>query len=220
MRVLSVLVRRKKVILFFIKKCILFKQFYFYKNNEFVLFFYYREMLDHMVFAHEFDNGSVNTDVNTSDINYRIGQRDESNSNSIIDYEDARENGESGSNDTSVNMEMFDNGNGDNTTTITNNEMVFGTNDENIIAETVECTLGLGDNDDDTTNTSKSFEKINFNSSSSSDDPINDMMVSCEYSEGEEDDEITVKTTEASKSSIVNVKSKVSVIFDISTASQ
>uniref|UniRef100_A0A2S2Q2P7 Zinc finger protein n=1 Tax=Sipha flava TaxID=143950 RepID=A0A2S2Q2P7_9HEMI len=156
-----------------------------------------KAMLDHMMFAHEFDDGSVNTDFNASDINYQIGQRDESNSNSIIEYEDNDERIEEcgSSNDTSVNMEMFDSGSGDNTTMISNMEVVYGTNDENLIAETVECKLGFDDNDGDTSvnTTSKSFEKTR------SDNNVNDSMVTCEYSDGEddehaEDDGINTKT--------------------------
>lgn len=183
-------------------------------------------MLDHMLYAHEFADGSVNTDLNASDINYRMRQLDESNSNSINDFEDARESdqrlddGGSNSNDTSVNIERFDNGSGDNSMMTTNIKVVYGTNDENIVTERVECKLGFDDKDGDTTidtanTTSSSLEEINFNSKS--DTMLKDIMVSCEYSDGDEqevDDEITVSATEASKSAGVNVRTKVSVVFD------
>lgn len=184
-------------------------------------------MLDHMMFAHEFDDGSVNTDFNASDINYRIEQRDESNSNSIIDFEETRDNDErtdecGSSNDTSVNMEMFDSGSGDNTTMISNMEVVWGTN-ENFVDETANCKIVFDNNDGDTsvdTTNETNFEKssfINSYNSTSSDNNINDVMVTCEYSDDGDDehtegDQIIVKAASERKSDRVNIK--VSTLID------
>lgn len=159
-------------------------------------------MLDHMVLAHEMDDGSINTDVNTTDINYGIEQRDESASNSINDDDEEGMQGidENGSSDdVTANMTMFDNGS-DDTNTTNNMEMMFDTNDENIaVVEAVECKPDFIEDDgrliiERPTTPSKNSEKSSY--SSTADDKITDNMISCEYDGGEErdgDEEIIVR---------------------------
>jgi len=171
-------------------------------------------MLDHMMFAHEMDDGSVNTDVNATDVNYGIEQRDESASNSINDDDKAGIQGvdENGSSDdVTNNMTMFDNGSED-TNTTNNIEMMFDTNDENIVVvEAVECKPDFVDNDEGSTietpsTPSKNSEKSSY--SSTADDKIADNMISCEYDGGEErdeDEEIIVRAEEVTEPTSVKI---------------
>jgi len=178
-------------------------------------------MLDHMMFAHEMDDGSLNTDVNAIDVNYGTEQRDESASNSNNDDDEEGmlgidENGSS--NDVTALMTMFDNGS-DDTNTTNNMEVMFDTNDENIVVvEAVECKPDFVDNDEGSTietpsTPSKNSEKSNY--SSTADDKIADNMISCEYDGGEErdeDEEIIVRAEEVTEPTSVKII-KVSLVF-------
>lgn len=156
------------------------------------------------MFAHEMDDGSVNTDINATDVSDRNEQREDSEEIGGIH--------ESGnSNDTTTNMEVFDNGSGDDMTTTSNMEVMFDSGDDNIVVvETVECKPDFEDNDSGTRNKtpttpSKSSVKSS-NSSTAADDKMN-IMISCEYVDGEEqDEEIIVRTEERSESSEINLK--------------
>ncbi|XP_026821043.1 uncharacterized protein LOC113559426 isoform X2 [Rhopalosiphum maidis] len=179
-----------------------------------------KAMLDHMMFAHEMDDGSVNTDVNATDVNYGTEQRDESASNSI-NYDDEEEmqiideNGSS--NEATANMTMFDNGS-DDTNVTTNMEVLFDTSDDNIVVvETVECKPDFVDNDGGSTIEtssipSKSSEKSSF-SSTAADEKITDNMISCEYDgveepeedEQVEDEEIIVRAEEVTEPTSVKI---------------
>ncbi|KAF0752403.1 Uncharacterized protein FWK35_00033964, partial [Aphis craccivora] len=153
-----------------------------------------KAMLDHMMFAHEMDDGSVNTDVNATDANYGTEQRDESASNSI-NYDDEEEMqavDENGSDDATANT-ILDNGS-DDTNVTTNMEMLFDASDENIVVvETVECKPDFVDNSRGSTietssTPSKSSEKSNY-SNTASDEKINDSLISSDYDGVEERDE-------------------------------
>lgn len=110
-------------------------------------------MLDHMIFAHEMDDGGLSIDVNSSDVNNKTGQPDKSSSN----HEDVdgvtQEDGEGmhSINETVSNYdstEVFNNSNhyhNNDSTNTTNMEMIFDTSDENIVVvETVECKPDFG----------------------------------------------------------------------------
>jgi hypothetical protein len=183
-------------------------------------------MLDHMMFAHEMDDGSVNTDVNATDANYGTEQRDESASNSI-NYDDEEEiqaiDENCSSNEAIANMTMVDNGS-DDTNATTNMEVLFDTSDDNIVVvETVECKPDFVDNDEGSTIEtssipSKSSEKSSF-SSTIADEKITDNMISCEYDgveepeedEQVEDEEIIVRAEEVTEPTSVKII-KVSLI--------
>jgi len=180
-------------------------------------------MLDHMMFAHEMDDGSVNTDINATDANYGTEQRDESASNSINydDEEEMQAADENGSDDAIANI-IFDNGSDDATT---NMEVLFDTNDENIVVvETVECKPDFVDNGRGSTietssTPNKSSEKSNY-SSTAADEKINDNIISSEYDgveerdedEQVEDEEIIVGAEEVTEPTSVKII-KVSLIF-------
>lgn len=182
-------------------------------------------MLDHMIFAHEMDDGSVNTDVNATDANYGTEQRDESASNSI-NYDDEEEMqpiDENGSDDATANT-IFDNGS-DDTNVTTNMEVLFDTNDENIVVvETVECKPDFVDNGRGSTietssTPSKSSEKSNY-SNTAADEKINDSMISSDYDgveernedEQMEDEEIIIGSEEVTEPTSVKII-KVSLIL-------
>lgn len=148
-------------------------------------------MLDHMMFAHELDDGSVNTDTNATEANYRIEQRDglNSNSNDIEVYprenhEEIHEIDETGSNkDMTANMEVFGSSCNDDITTTTNMQMVFeNSNDNFVLIETIECKPGSSDNDGTSIQKtpSKSSEK-SCCSSTTTKSKINDTMMKCDY---------------------------------------
>lgn len=182
-------------------------------------------MLDHMMFAHEMDDGSVNTDVNATDANYGTEQRDESASNSInyYDEEEMQAIDENGSDDATANT-IFDNGS-DDTNATTNMEVLFDTSDENIVVvETVECKPDFVDNGRGSTietssTPSKSSEKSNY-SNTAADEKINDSMISGDYDgveerdedEQVEDEEIIVTAEEVTEPTSVNTI-KVSLIL-------
>lgn len=218
MRVLPVLVRRKKVsfILFSVRIFISIgpdRRYDSLSRTNLVIswFFSLRIMLDHMMFAHEMDDGSVNTDVNAADVSERNEQRE--------DDEDIGGPNDSGnSNDTTANEESFDNGSGDEMTTTSNMEVVFETSDENIVVvETVECKPDFEDSDQSARNetpTTPSQESVkSLNSSTTADDKMN-IMMSCESDYGEErvddeqveDEEIIVGAGERSESPRLNLK--------------
>lgn len=183
-------------------------------------------MLDHMIFAHEMDDGSVNTDVNSADVSYRSEQRSELNSTSNnglqLDDEELRGIDETGSsNDTTHNMEVFDNGNGDNTTTTANMEVVFESSNESmVVVETIECKPNFIDNDcermiESSMTPSKSSEQSSYSSINAENN-----MINCEYDDGKEleddeqveADEDLVVAEEAIDSGTLNTKmTKVSV---------
>lgn len=102
--------------------------------------FLYRAMLDHMMFAHEMEDGSVNTDLNATDSSYK----NSSFSNSIDDdmhedFEETEENGDI-NNRATASVEMSDNGSVDDMPIMANMEVVFETSDENVVmVETVAC---------------------------------------------------------------------------------
>lgn len=181
-------------------------------------------MLDHMIFAHEMDDGSVNTDVNATDVNYGTEQRDESASNSINDDDEEGMQGidENGSSDdVTTNMTVFDNGS-DDTNTTSNMEVMFDTTDENIVVvEAVECKPDFVDNAGESTieiptTPSKSSEKSS-SSSTATNDKIANNMISCEYDGGEErdeDEEIIVRAEEVTKPTSVKMI-KVSLVPSI-----
>lgn len=148
-----------------------------------------------MMFAHEMDDGSVNTDVNATDANNGIEQQDESFSNSINDDDEEEMQGidENGSSDDmTVNMTIFDNGS-DDTNTTNNIEVLFGTSDKNIVAvETVECKPDFVDIDGGSTIQTpstpiKNSENSAYNSIAA-DEKINNTLVSCEYDRSDERD--------------------------------
>lgn len=122
-------------------------------------------MLDHMIFAHEMEDGSINIDVN-----YKIEQQVESNCNS---NDGENENGknlneirginENGTSKDITDMEVFDNGNSDNLTTTANMEVIFDTNNENTMVETVECKPDISC---DNTNDAKKKESIKLSKTS------------------------------------------------------
>lgn len=187
-------------------------------------------MLDHMMFAHEMDDGSVNTDVNSADVSYRSEQHNELNSspnNGLqLDDEELREIDEAGSsNDTTHNMEVFDNSNGDDTTTTPNMQIVFDSSDESmVVVETIECKPNFGDNDcermvESSMTPSKSSEQGSYSSIN-----IEDNMINCEYDGGKEledgeqaeaDDDLSA-AEEAMNSGALNIKmTKVSEVVCI-----
>lgn len=163
-------------------------------------------MLNHMLYAHELEDGGISTDIN-----FRIEQQVGSNSNSNDcdddEHEDLQEDDEEeiqrinengSSNDTTTHMEVLDNCSGDDTTATANMESIFNTNDENIVVvETVECKPDFSGNDVDGTvvrTSSKSSEKSND-------------IDSCEYDDDREDDgeTITSDVTESDKQNFKNV---------------
>lgn len=147
-------------------------------------------MLDHMIFAHEMDDGF---EINSIHMNYRIEHRDKFNSNSndnnwlLIDDRKLTEIEKNcnRSNDTTPITEMFKN----NTDTTMSNcnmeeEVVFDTSDENIkMLGAVECRLDFDDHDEDiaeeiSMTPSKSSEKSNSDIASNAGDI-------CEYNSDE-----------------------------------
>lgn len=173
------------------------------------------------MFAHEMDDGSVNTDVNATDVNYGTEPRDESASISTNDDDEEEMQGidENGSSDdVTANMTMFDNGS-DDTNTTTNIETMFDTTDENIVVvEAVECKPDFVDNDGGSTietpsTPSKNSEKSSY-SSTTADDKTANNMISCEYDGGEE--EIIVGTEEVSEPTSVKII-KVSLVLSVNS---
>lgn len=187
-------------------------------------------MLDHMMFAHELDDGSINTDINATEANYRIEQRDELNSNSNDveidpreDDEEIREIDEMDScNDMTSNMEVFDNSCSEDITTTANMEMVFETSNDNfVVVETVECKPSVCDEEGTQKTSNKSSEKISCNKTTT-DNKINDIIKKCdsrcgkkqEDKEHMKNEEIRVRTEDVMESQAENSDkiTKVSVI--------
>lgn len=94
-------------------------------------------MLDHMMFAHEMEDGSVNTDVNATDSSYKNSSFSNSvDDDTCADFEEIEENGDR----TMASMVVSENGSFDDMPILANMEVVFETSDENIVVvETVEC---------------------------------------------------------------------------------
>lgn len=175
-------------------------------------------MLDHMMFAHEMDDGSVNTDVNVADVSNRSEQNSNSNVCRQMEDEELREIDETGSShDTTPNMDVFDNGSGDDSVTTANMEVVFESSDENIVVvKTLDCKPNFDENDRE-----RKIQTSMTPSKNSEQSTTDNNMISCEYDidkdqeddEQVEDEEILVEAEEATKSEAVNIKiAKVNII--------
>lgn len=163
-------------------------------------------MLDHMMFAHEMEDGSINTDVN-----YKIEKQVGSNSNSNDDEDENAKDHEEiqgiNGNDTTTDMEVFDNGSCDNSRTRTNMEVLYDTNDDNIImVETVECKPDFACNDIKIRDTSKANRrsKNNCYENTTVNDKNNDKINNCEYDEKLDDEEMLSGLGDSTESAAVN----------------
>lgn len=172
-------------------------------------------MLDHMMFAHEMDDGGINTDANATEINNQTRLQDESNSNNDETDKTTQED-EKGLQTTSKtigncdSVDVFNHNNHfsqDNATNSTNMEIAFDTTDGNIVVvETVECkpdfcveekTIKLP------TTPRKGLEKSSYGSEKSDNQEIDEVI---------EDEDIIVNAKEASKPTSVKII-KVSLVL-------
>lgn len=177
-----------------------------------------RAMLDHMMFAHEMDDGSVNTDVNVANVSYRAEQKSKSNSGRRLEHKELRGIDETSiSYDTTINMDVSDNGSGEDSTTTAKMEVMLESSDENIVmVKTFDCKSNFDDNDRE-----RKIQTSITPSKNSEQSTADDNMISCEYDidkgqendEQVEDEEILIGAEEITESKAANIKiAKVSIV--------